>query len=96
MTEIKWIVIVLILCIILIMTINSTSLVDASNGAQKTYFGLNLFLEILVFFTFSTFVVFGFKGFFEKFSQKSANVIILTSGILLTGIILVLAFQILF
>ncbi|KDN53754.1 hypothetical protein FEM21_31420 [Flavobacterium seoulense] len=63
---------------------------------QNTFLGLNLFLEILIFFAFSTFVVFGIKGFFEMFSKKVANNIILISGMSLLLINLVLLGQIIF
>ena len=69
-----------------------------NSGAQaaNTFLGLNLFLEILVFFVFSTFVVFGIKGFFEMYSQKFANVIIFISGVLMAVVIFILSYQILF
>ena len=68
---------------------------DAEIGVPQTFLGLNLFLEILVFFVFSTFVVFGIKGFFEMYSQRFANVIIFISGVLLTVAIFILCYQVL-
>jgi len=64
--------------------------------AQNTFLGLNLFLEILIFFVFSTFVVFGIKGFFELYSRKISNVVLLISGVLLLFVIFILCYQILF
>lgn len=61
---------------------------------QNTFLGLNLFLEILIFFAFTTFVVFGIKGFFEMFSQKMSNSIIFVSGMSLLFVNLVLLGQI--
>jgi hypothetical protein len=53
-------------------------------------------LEILIFFVFSAFVVFGIKGFFEMYSQNQQNAIIFISGILLAFVIVILCYQILF
>jgi hypothetical protein len=52
-------------------------------------------LEILVFFAFSIFVVFGIKGFFEMYSQKFANTIIFASGIVLVIAIFIMSYQVL-
>ncbi|MFN4198125.1 MAG: hypothetical protein ACK4FS_03760 [Flavobacterium sp.] len=52
-------------------------------------------MEILVFFAFSIFVVFGIKGFFEMYSQKFANTIIFTSGVILLLAIFIMSYQIL-
>ncbi|ESU29610.1 hypothetical protein FLJC2902T_00810 [Flavobacterium limnosediminis JC2902] len=73
---------------------SSIFLGTAGTGVPQTFFGLNLFLEILVFFVFSTFVVFGIKGFFEKYSQKFANVILFITGLLLTAVIFILCYQV--
>lgn len=95
--EIKWILLALVLSFVLVSIINiTTPFTDVNIQIQKTFFGLNLFLEILVFSAFSTFVVFGIKGFFESYSHKFANVIILSTGILLALVIFILAYQILF
>ena len=80
---------------ILVKLINVSMYTDANSEKQKTFFSLNLFLEILVFSAFSTFVVFGIKGFFESYSHKYANVIIFSTGILLALVIFILACQIL-
>jgi hypothetical protein len=61
-----------------------------------TFFGLSKFLEILIYFIFSTFVVFGIKGFFEMYSQKVSNMIMIISGTLLVFVIVFLSYQILF
>jgi len=95
--EFKWILLVFILSFVLVSIINiTTPLTDGNVEIQKTFFGLNLFLEILVFSAFSAFVVFGIKGFFESYSHKFANVIILSTGIVLALVIFILAYQILF
>jgi hypothetical protein len=94
--EFKWIIIALIISFVLVNTVNSSIPIDANQDVQKTFLGLNLFLEILVFFIFNTFVVFGIKGFFERYSQKFANIIIFSTGIMLEVIIFILAYQILF
>lgn len=82
--------------LVLVESVNSSVMIEtAGSGVPQTFFGLNLFLEILVFFVFSTFVVFGIKGFFEMYSQKFANVIIFVSGMLLAVVIFILCFQVL-
>ena len=97
MTQIKWLFLALTMSFVLVSSFETTIL---QNGigfkAQHTFLGLNLFLEILIFFVFSTFVVFGIKGFFEMYSQKSSNVIIFISGVLLLFVIFILSYQILF
>lgn len=94
--EIKWILLALVISFILVSIINNFSFVGGVEvGVSQTFLGLNLFLEILVFFAFSTFVVFGIKGFFEMYSQRFANVIIFISGVFLTVVIFILSYQIL-
>ncbi|CAM3510116.1 Lipoprotein [Flavobacterium saliperosum] len=96
LSEIKWVLLALVVSLVLVESINSSSFFStAASGVPQTFFGLNLFLEILVFFVFSTFVVFGIRGFFEMYSHKFANVIIFISGILLTVVIFILCFQVL-
>ncbi|MEO4006990.1 hypothetical protein [Flavobacterium sp. CAU 1735] len=95
-SELKWMLLVLVVTLILVESINSGfNFNPAEYGVPQTFFGLNLFLEILVFFVFSTFVVFGIKGFFEMYSQRFANVIIFISGLLLTVAIFILCYQVL-
>jgi hypothetical protein len=97
MAQIKWLLFALLLSLVLVSCFDGAVW---ENGtvfiAQHTFLGLNLFLEILIFFVFSTFVVFGIKGFFELYSQKLSNVIIFISGVMLTFVIFVLCFQIMF
>ncbi len=97
MAQIKWLLLALIISLVLVSCFDGTVL-KGSNVflAQHTFLGLNLFLEILIFYVFSIFVVFGIKGFFEMYSQKTSNVITLISGVLLTFVIFMLCFQILF
>jgi len=96
MTQIKWMFLALFISFVLVLFFESTVI----NGsivlkAQNTFLGLNLFLEILIFFTFSTFVVFGTKGFFELYSQKLSNNIVFISGVILIFVICILCYQIL-
>ncbi|MFQ3173592.1 MAG: hypothetical protein ACI9WT_000375 [Flavobacterium sp.] len=97
MIQIKWLLFALIISLVLV-SIFDGAVVRNSNAflAQHTFLGLNLFLEILIFFVFSTFVVFGIKGFFEMYSQKTSNVITFISGVFLAFVIFVLCYQILF
>ncbi|GEP51646.1 hypothetical protein FNO01nite_23180 [Flavobacterium noncentrifugens] len=96
-TEVKWIFLVLIVSIIIAGSINSI-ISSAGMGADRnqTFLGLTFFSEVVVFFIFNTFVVFGVKGFFQMYSQKTANLIIFITGVLLTIAIFILAYQILF
>jgi hypothetical protein len=95
--EIKWLFVALILSLVLVSVFDGTVLRNSNAFlAQHTFLGLNLFLEILIFFVFSTFVVFGIKGFFEMYSQKASNAIIFISGVFLAFVIFVLCYQILF
>lgn len=94
--ELKWVLLALAISFLLVNSINSNALASNTEiGVPNTFLGLNLFLEILVFFVFSTFVVFGIKGFFEMYSQKFANVIIFVSGVLMAVVIFILSYQIL-
>ncbi|WP_233581738.1 hypothetical protein [Flavobacterium macacae] len=94
--ELKWVLLALAISFLLVNSINSSAFAsNAEIGVPNTFLGLNLFLEILVFFVFSTFVVFGIKGFFEMYSQKFANVIIFISGVLMAVVIFILSYQIL-
>ncbi|MFV8344366.1 hypothetical protein [Flavobacterium sp. XS2P39] len=96
MTQIKWLFFALTISFVLVSSFESAILHSSIFKAQSTFLGLNLFLEILIFFVFSTFVVFGIKGFFEMYSQKSSNTIIFISGALLVLVIFILSYQILF
>ncbi len=95
MSQIKWIVLALIISFILVSFFENTVLHPSILfTTQHTFLGLNLFLEILIFFVFSTFVVFGIKGFFEMYSQRVANLITFISGVLLVFVIFMLFYQI--
>lgn len=78
-----------------VLNYNKINLFDATNS-NNSLFGLNKFFGSVVFFSFSTFVVFGIKGFFEKYSQKYSNIIMIVSGVLLALVIVCLSYQILF
>jgi hypothetical protein len=96
MTQIKWMLLALVISFVLVIVFEGTV---SNNGivlkAQNTFLGLNLFLEILIFYAFSTFVVFGTKGFFELYSQKTSNIIVFISGVVLIFVICILCYQIL-
>ena len=95
--QIKWIFFALIISFVLVSCFESAVLHSSTVAkTQHTFLGLNLFLEILIFFVFSTFVVFGIKGFFEMYSQKTSNIIISISGVLLVFVFFILCYQILF
>ena len=94
--QIKWIILAFVISFVLVSCFESTVLNGSVVKASNTFLGLNLFLEILIFFAFSIFVVFGIKGFFEVYSQKTSNVIIFISGVLLLFVIFILCYQILF
>lgn len=95
--QIKWIFFALIISFVLVSFFENAILQSSIEvKAQHTFLGLNLFLEILIFFVFSTFVVFGIKGFFEMYSQKTSNIIISISGALLVFVIFIFSYQILF
>ena len=94
--ELKWILLALVITFLLVSIINNFALTSGVEvGMPQTFLGLNLFLEILVFFAFITFVVFGIKGFFEMYSQRFANVVIFISGVFLAVVIFILSYQIL-
>ncbi len=94
--ELRWILLALVITFFLVSSIDSVALIGNTEvGVPQTFLGLNLFLEILVFFAFSTFVVFGIKGFFEMYSQRFANVVIFISGVFLAVVIFILSYQIL-
>ncbi len=92
----KWIVLALLISFVLVRFFENAVL-QCSIGVktQNTFLGLNLFLEILIFFVFSTFVVFGIKGYFEMYSQRFSNIILAISGVLLVFVIFILCYQIL-
>ena len=95
-SEMKWLLLALAITLVLVNIINANSFTrGAQFGVSQTFLGLNLFLEILVFFAFNTFVVFGVKGFFEMYSQRFANAIIFISGVFLAVVIFILSYQIL-
>jgi len=90
-SEVKWIVLAMVLTVLV-----AELLFDSYESAGVRELVNFSFVEIIVFFALSTFVVFGIKGFFERYSQKFANVVIFTSGVILTVVIFVLSYQILF
>lgn len=97
MTQIKWMLVALSISFVLVSSFEIAVLENSTIfKAQNTFLGLNLFLEILIFFAFSTFVVFGIKGFFEMYSQKTSNIIIFLSGVFLIFVIFIMCYQILF
>jgi len=94
--EVKWILFSVVVTFILLFLLkDSISLIGGNLVDMHLFIGLNKFLEILTYFTFSTFVVFGVKGFYEMYSHKVSNVIMISSGLFLVLIIFVLSCQIL-
>ncbi len=98
MVQLKWLFFALAVSFVLVIYFDGAALFrsGARIETQNTFLGLNLFLEILIFISFSTFVVFGIKGFFEMFSRKMANIIIFVSGMSLLLVNLVLLCQTIF
>jgi hypothetical protein len=97
LAQIKWLLLALVISFVLIWYFDDIVLESSTvYNAQNTFLGLNLFLEILIFFVFSAFVVFGIKGFFEMYSRKTSNVITFITGVILAFVILLLCYQILF
>lgn len=95
--QIKWIIIAFLISFVLVSGFEHATLKNSLHvQTQHTFLGLNLFLEILIFFVFSAFVVFGIKGFFEMYSRRSSNMILTISGGLLVLVIFILCYQILF
>lgn len=96
--QLKWLFFALAISFVLVGYFDGAALIKSGVRvqAQNTFLGLNLFLEILIFIAFCTFVVFGIKGYFEMFSRKIANIIILVSGMSLLFVNLVLMCQIIF
>ncbi len=96
-SEIKWITFALISTFILVTIFNSNAvLVSGNTSANNSFFGMSKAIEMVAFFIFNTFVVFGIKGFFEMYSHKITNVIMIITGTLLTMTIMFLSYQILF
>ncbi|SHL74757.1 hypothetical protein SAMN05443543_104232 [Flavobacterium flevense] len=98
MVQLRWLFFALIVSFVLVSYFDGAVLYKGGKvkETQNTFLGLSLFLEIFIFISFSTFVVFGVKGFFEMFSRKIANIIIILSGISLVFVNLVLLCQIVF
>lgn len=95
-SEIKWVMIsILVTLVLLFLLKDSINLIGGNVVDLHFFIGLNKFLEILTYFTFSTFVVFGVKGFYEMYAHRMSNVIMISSGLFLVLIIFVLSCQIL-
>lgn len=78
------------------ITLNFGSGFLTQGSPADTFLGVNLFLEILVFFAFNIFVVFGIKGFFERYTKQFCNSLILVSGSVLFMVLIFLGYEILF
>ena len=95
-SEIRWILISIVIGFFLLFLLKDSINLTGVNAINfKLFNGLNDFLEIMTCFTFSTFVVFGVKGFYEMYTQRISNAIMITSGLFLVLIISVLSCQIL-
>ena len=96
-SEIKWIIFSFIITFILVAIFNSNAVLVSGYAITITsFFGLGKAIGIAAFFIFNTFVVFGVKGFFEMYSHKISNVIMIVTGTLLTLTIMFLSYQVLF
>ncbi|MFM2214587.1 MAG: hypothetical protein RL427_1850 [Bacteroidota bacterium] len=94
--EMKWVLISIVVTFLLLFLLkDSINLIGGNVVDLHLFIGLNNFLEVLTYFTFSTFVVFGVKGFYEMYSDKISNVIMIVSGLVLVVIIFILSCQIL-
>jgi hypothetical protein len=95
-SELKWLLLSVVVTSILLLLLRDTINITANNSnGLHLFIGLNNFMEILTYFTFSTFVVFGIKGFYDMYSHKISNVIMISSGLFLVLIIFYLSCQIL-
>ena len=95
MEEYKWMVLPSVISITLGVVLFGI-MYDHDSRMAPVVLESSLVFEILVFLALGTFVVFGVKGFFEKYSQKLANAVIFVSGVLLAAAIFLLSYQILF
>lgn len=91
--ELKWILVAIAIAILLGSTLYNSFEYSLN---LFPHLEVSLIIESIVFLVFSTFVVFGIKGYFERYSQKFANVIIFICGVILTVVIFILSYQILF
>jgi membrane protein implicated in regulation of membrane protease activity len=72
MGQIKWLVVALLISLVLVTVLEGTVLQSRLPKYNAKYvLRIKFVLEILIFFVFSAFVVFGIKGFFEMYSQNS-------------------------
>lgn len=95
--EYKWALFALVFSVILVHILNSNIFWNATEmKVSQIVLDFNLVFETFIVFVFSNFVVFGIKGFLERYAQKSANVVIFITGVILSAIIFVLSYQILF
>ncbi|MFD0862700.1 hypothetical protein ACFQ1M_10840 [Sungkyunkwania multivorans] len=76
--EILWLLFVFLLTTIIVVWLGLSF--DKKAGSQL--FGLSIPVCVFVFFSLNTFVFFGVKEFFRKYTQRLPNVIIIVSGIL--------------
>lgn len=91
-----WIYLSLGISLILVYIIYGAVWDRSSYETPDTFLGLNLFLEILVFFILNIFVVFGIKGFSERYSRKTSNLVLVSSGLLMIVAVFGLSYFILF
>jgi hypothetical protein len=79
MTQIRWLVIALLISLVLVSCFEG-AVFETSTLNLKYVLRIKFVLEILIFFVFSTFVVFGIKGFFEMYSQNQQMLSSLSRG----------------
>lgn len=94
--EKRWLYLSLGISLFLVYIIYGGDLGWSSYESPYTFLGLNLFLEILVFFVFNIFVVFGIKGFSERYARKTSNLVLVCSGLLMMMAVFSLSCYILF
>ncbi len=77
-SEFLWLFLVLVLTTLVFFLLN----IGAGTELSKEVFGLKLPISMIIFYALNTFVFFGVKEFFRKYTEKLPNIIIVVSGML--------------
>ncbi|EID75770.1 hypothetical protein [Imtechella halotolerans] len=86
--EAYWLLLSVILTIMMLLALNHTAL-DTTTTFSEEIFGIGVLWCCLIFFALNTFVIFGIKEYFRKYSNRFPNTVIFVSGsILILSIIL--------
>lgn len=94
-SQLKWLLLALLIALVLVIQFESSALkVQNIFHSDKTFLGFNLILEIIIFFAFGIFVVFGIKGYFELYSNKISNIILAITGGILFIVLLLMLYQV--